>query len=143
MSLDNLFEKMAEQDVKELRVILRADVQGTLQAGRIAQHPVASIAGGSLGAALPRDVDAHDEGVEEQAHTDRHPDLCHAQHVAHCVIRVGVVHDGISSGIHFQVLQPAPLRLVGVECLRAVAILQVAALLELVIAYLAHIVVAV
>lgn len=32
VSLDNLFEKMAEQDVKELRVILRADVQGTLQA---------------------------------------------------------------------------------------------------------------
>lgn len=32
VSLDNLFEKMAEQDVKELRVVLRADVQGTLQA---------------------------------------------------------------------------------------------------------------
>ncbi|WP_028583575.1 translation initiation factor IF-2 [Desulfogranum mediterraneum] len=32
VSLDNLFEKMAEQDVKELRMILRADVQGTLQA---------------------------------------------------------------------------------------------------------------
>ena len=32
VSLDNLFEKMAEQDVKELRVILRAVVQGTLQA---------------------------------------------------------------------------------------------------------------
>lgn len=32
VSLDNLFEKIAEQDVKELRVILRADVQGTLQA---------------------------------------------------------------------------------------------------------------
>jgi len=32
VSLDNLFEKMAEQEVKELRVILRADVQGTLQA---------------------------------------------------------------------------------------------------------------
>lgn len=32
VSLENLFEKMAEQDVKELRVILRADVQGTLQA---------------------------------------------------------------------------------------------------------------
>ncbi|MCI5143408.1 MAG: translation initiation factor IF-2, partial [Candidatus Electrothrix sp. ATG1] len=32
VSLDNLFEKMAEQDVKELRVILRSDVQGTLQA---------------------------------------------------------------------------------------------------------------
>ena len=32
VSLDNLFEKMAEQEVKELRVVLRADVQGTLQA---------------------------------------------------------------------------------------------------------------
>jgi len=32
VSLENLFEKMAEQEVKELRVILRADVQGTLQA---------------------------------------------------------------------------------------------------------------
>ena len=32
VSLDNLFEKMAEQEVQELRVILRADVQGTLQA---------------------------------------------------------------------------------------------------------------
>ncbi len=32
VSLDNLFEKMAEQDMKELRVVLRADVQGTLQA---------------------------------------------------------------------------------------------------------------
>jgi translation initiation factor IF-2 len=32
VSLDNLFEKMAEQKMKELRVVLRADVQGTLQA---------------------------------------------------------------------------------------------------------------
>ncbi len=32
VSLDNLFEKMAEQDLKELRVILRSDVQGTLEA---------------------------------------------------------------------------------------------------------------
>jgi translation initiation factor IF-2 len=32
VSLDNLFEKMAEQEIRELRVILRADVQGTLQA---------------------------------------------------------------------------------------------------------------
>ena len=32
VSLDNLFEKMAEQDVLELKMILRADVQGTLQA---------------------------------------------------------------------------------------------------------------
>jgi len=32
VSLDNLFEKMAEEEVQELRIILRADVQGTLQA---------------------------------------------------------------------------------------------------------------
>ncbi len=32
ISLDRLFEKMAEGDVQELRVILRADVQGTLEA---------------------------------------------------------------------------------------------------------------
>ena len=39
VSLDNLFEKMAEQDVKELRVVLRADVQGTLQAfGQAAEN---------------------------------------------------------------------------------------------------------
>jgi len=32
ISLDKLFEKMSEGDVKELRVVLRADVQGTLEA---------------------------------------------------------------------------------------------------------------
>jgi translation initiation factor IF-2 len=32
VSLDNLFEKMAEQEIQELRIIMRADVQGTLQA---------------------------------------------------------------------------------------------------------------
>jgi translation initiation factor IF-2 len=32
VSLDNLFEKMAEKEMQELRVIIRADVQGTLQA---------------------------------------------------------------------------------------------------------------
>ena len=32
VSLDNLFERMAEQEVKELRVVLRADVQGTQEA---------------------------------------------------------------------------------------------------------------
>ncbi len=38
ISLDNLFEKMAESETKELRVILRADVQGTLEAfGQAAQ----------------------------------------------------------------------------------------------------------
>ncbi len=32
VSLDNLFEKIAEKEIKELRVVLRADVQGTLEA---------------------------------------------------------------------------------------------------------------
>lgn len=32
VSLDSLFEKLAEGDVKELRIVLRADVQGTLEA---------------------------------------------------------------------------------------------------------------
>ncbi len=32
VSLDSLFEKMAEGDVQELRIVLRADVQGTLEA---------------------------------------------------------------------------------------------------------------
>ncbi len=39
VSLGNLFEKMAEQKMKELRVVLRADVQGTLQAfGQAAEN---------------------------------------------------------------------------------------------------------
>lgn len=65
----------------------------------------------------------------------------HAQHVAHCVIRVGVVHDGIASCIHFQVLQSAPLRVVSVECLRSVAVLHVRVLAEFVISYAVHIVI--
>lgn len=32
VSLDSLFEKLAEGDVQELRIVLRADVQGTLEA---------------------------------------------------------------------------------------------------------------
>ncbi len=32
VSLDNLFEKIAEKEIKELRIVLRADVQGTLEA---------------------------------------------------------------------------------------------------------------
>jgi translation initiation factor IF-2 len=39
VSLENLFDKISEQEVKELRVILRADVQGTLQAfGQAAEN---------------------------------------------------------------------------------------------------------
>ncbi|GAB4340489.1 MAG: hypothetical protein Kow0089_14240 [Desulfobulbaceae bacterium] len=42
VSLDNLFEKMAEQDLKELRVVLRADVQGTLEAFRQAAEKLST-----------------------------------------------------------------------------------------------------
>ena len=59
------------------------------------------------------------------------------------IVSVGVIHDGVSTTIHREVLQSATLWVVSVEGLSTVAILQVCALLELVIAYLAHIVVAV
>lgn len=45
----------------------------------------------------------------------------HAEHVANGVVRVGVVHYGASAGVNLQALQPASLRPVGVERLRAVA----------------------
>lgn len=59
------------------------------------------------------------------------------------IVSVGVIHDGVSTTIHREVLQSATLWVVSVEGLSSVAILQVCALLKLVIAYLAHIVVAV
>ena len=59
------------------------------------------------------------------------------------IVSVGVIHDGVSTTIHREVLQSATLWVVSVEGLSTVAILQVCALLKLVIAYLAHIVVAV
>ena len=67
----------------------------------------------------------------------------HAEHVAHGVVGIGVVHYGASAGVNLQALQPAPLRLVGVERLRAVAVFHVRALPELVVAYAVHIVVSV
>mgnify|MGYP007057869933 FL=1 len=62
--------------------------------------------------------------------------------IAHRVKRIVIVHDGCASAVDREIAETAAV-VVGVECLRAVAILQVAALLELVIANLAHIVVAV
>lgn len=59
------------------------------------------------------------------------------------IVSVGVIHDGVSTTIHREVLQSATLWVVSVEGLSTVAILQVCELLKLVIAYLAHIVVAV
>ena len=59
------------------------------------------------------------------------------------IVSVGVIHDGVSTTIHREVLQSATLWVVSVEGLSTVAILQVCALLKLVIAYLAHIIVAV
>ena len=59
------------------------------------------------------------------------------------IVSVGVIHDGVSTTIHREVLQSATLWVVSVEGLSSVAILQVCALLKLVIAYLAHIIVAV
>ena len=59
------------------------------------------------------------------------------------IVSVGVIHDGVSTTIHREVLQSATLWVVSVEGLSTVAILQVCALLELVITDLAHIVVAV
>ena len=59
------------------------------------------------------------------------------------IVSVGVIHDGVSTTIHREVLQSATLWVVSVEGLSTVAILQVCALLKLFIAYLAHIIVAV
>ena len=67
----------------------------------------------------------------------------HAEHIAHRIVSVSVIHNGVSTTIHREVLQSATLWLVSVECLSTIAILQVCALLELVIANLAYIIVAV
>ena len=56
------------------------------------------------------------------------------------IVSVGVIHDGVSTTIHREVLQSATLWVVSVEGLSTVAILQVCTLLKLVIANLAHII---
>ena len=66
-----------------------------------------------------------------------------AEHVAYGIVGIAIVHDGLAACVDRQVLQPAACGLVGVEGLRAVAVLQVGALLELVIADAVHVVIAV
>jgi len=66
-----------------------------------------------------------------------------AEHVAHGIVGIGIVHNRLAACVDRQVLQPAACGLVGVEGLRAVAVLQVGALLELVIADAVHVVIAV
>lgn len=53
--------------------------------------------------------------------------------IAHSVKRIGVVHNGCASAVDREIAQAATV-VVGVECLRTVAILQIASLLELVVA---------
>ena len=66
-----------------------------------------------------------------------------AEHIAYGIVGIAIVHDGLAACVDRQVLQPATCGLVGVEGLRTVAVFQVGALLELVIADTVHIVVAV
>ena len=69
--------------------------------------------------------------------------VLNTEHVAYRVVGIGIVHDSACLGIDHKVLQTPACRVVAVERLRAVAILQVGALLKLVITYLVHIIVAV
>ena len=57
-----------------------------------------------------------------------------AEHVAHGIVGIAIVHDGLAACVDRQVLQPAAYGFIGVEGLRSVAVFQVGALLELVIA---------
>ncbi len=57
-----------------------------------------------------------------------------AEHIAYGVVGIAIVHDGLAACVDRQVLQPAACGLVGVEGLRSVAVFQIGALLELVIA---------
>ena len=66
-----------------------------------------------------------------------------AEHVAHGIVGIDIAHNnGLAACVDRQVLQPAACGLVGIEGLRAVAVLQVGALLELVIADAVHVVIA-
>ena len=66
-----------------------------------------------------------------------------AEHVAYGIVGIAIVHDGLAACVDRQVLQPAACGLVGVEGFRTVAVLQIGALLELVIANAVHVVIAV
>ena len=69
--------------------------------------------------------------------------VLNTEHVAHSIVAVGIVHDGTCLSIYYEVLQTSACRVVTVERLRSVTILQVVALLKLIITYLVHIVVAI
>ena len=69
--------------------------------------------------------------------------VLNTEHVAHCVVAIGIVHNSTCLGIDHEVLQTSACRVVTVERLRSVAILQVGALLKLIVANLVHIVVTV
>ena len=56
--------------------------------------------------------------------------VLNTKHVAHCVVAVGIVHNNTCLSIHHEVLQTSACRVVAVERLRSVAILQVGALLD-------------
>ena len=66
-----------------------------------------------------------------------------AEHVAYGIVGIAIVHDGLAACVDRQILQPAACGLVGVEGLRTVAVFQVGALLELVIADAVHVVIAI
>ena len=66
-----------------------------------------------------------------------------AEHVAYGIVGIGIVRDGLAACVDRQVLQPVACGLVGVEGLRTVAVFQIGALLELVIADAVHVVIAV
>ena len=50
--------------------------------------------------------------------------IYHAEHIAHRIVGIGIVHNGVATTVHREVLQSATLWGVGVERLRTVAILQ-------------------
>ena len=60
--------------------------------------------------------------------------VVNTEHVAHGIIGIAIVYDELAACVDRQVLQPAACGYIGVEGLRTVAVLQVGALLELVIA---------
>ena len=66
-----------------------------------------------------------------------------AEHVAYGIVGIGIVHDGLTACVDRQVLQPAACGFIGVEGLRTVAVFQIGALLELVIADAVYVVIAV
>ena len=69
--------------------------------------------------------------------------VLNTEYVTHSVVAVGIVHNCTCLSIYYEVLQTSACRVIAVEGLRSVTILQVGALLKLVITYLVHIVITV